>query len=182
MKKLLFAIAAICLIYSCNESKTLSANEDNSQAERNAQNSREIYKALETGDVSRLDSFIAEDILDHNGNDRWEDIRGRDSVKHYISQVHKYFDGLKMTVVSEGTSSDGNYHFAMVRMQGKSKENPWGMPVGVDVDDTGVDVTKIKDGKAVEHWGFMSHGDIKEMMSGMSGGQTTTTDTTNQKR
>jgi hypothetical protein len=54
-------------------------------------------------------------------------------------------------------------------MKGKAKANPWGMPVGQDVDDTSVDVVKLKDGKATDHWGFMSNGDISEMMKKMQG-------------
>ncbi|MFN2440736.1 MAG: hypothetical protein ABR503_16145 [Chitinophagaceae bacterium] len=50
-------------------------------------------------------------------------------------------------------------------MTGKSKANPWGMPVGIDVDDTGIDVVKIKDGKATEHWSFTSTKDMMEMMN-----------------
>ena len=55
-------------------------------------------------------------------------------------------------------------------MRGKAKENPWGMPVGMEVDDMVTDVVKIKDGKATEHWSFTSQKDIHEMMSAMSGG------------
>ena len=83
--------------------------------------------------------------------------------------MHTYFDGLQMEVLSEATSLDNNYHFSMIRMTGKAKANPWGMPVGMDMDDTGMDVVKIKDGKATEHWSFSSQKDVGEMMEMMSG-------------
>lgn len=38
------------------------------------------------------------------------------------------------------------------------------MPVGKDMDDTCVDVMKIKDGEATDHWGFMSMKSVMEMM------------------
>jgi hypothetical protein len=82
-----------------------------------------------------------------------------------ISQAHTYFeDGLKMEFISDALSSDGVYLYTTVRMKGKAKANPWGMPVGEDVDDTSVDLVKLKDGKATEHWSFMSMEDINEMM------------------
>jgi len=173
MKNGLLALACMFILLSCNNSaKTdtqdgVGAPPDNAasdQAKRNSENTREVYRAIETGDVSKLDSFISTDIVDHEGN-MGKDIVGRDSVKAFLGNIHTYFDGLKMEVLSEGTSLDGTHHFSMVRMTGKSKANPWGMPVGVDIDDTSVDVVKIKDGKATDHWGFMSMKDMTEMMS-----------------
>ena len=178
MKKALLALACIFMLLSCNDAaKTESAdgagtsadNASNEQAKRNSQNTREVYRAIETGDVSKLDSFISKDIVDHEGDAKGKDIVGLDSLKHYLGQIHTYFDGLKMEVLSEGTSADGDYHFAMARMRGKAKQNPWGMPVGLDVDDTFVDVVRIKDGKATEHWGFMSMKDMNEMMAASQG-------------
>ena len=171
MKKALLAIACIFMLLSCNDAAknqdgvgTPADNNTNEQAKYNSQNTREVYRAIETGDVSKLDSFISKDIVDHEGNNG-KDVVGLDSLKYHLAKMHTYFDGLKMEMLSEGTSSDGNYHFALARMTGKSKENPFGMPAGIDVDNTFVDVVKIKDGKATDHWGFMSMKDMQEMMS-----------------
>ncbi len=174
MKKGLLAIAAgMFLLISCNETKdsaTATGDNDNmAMAKRNTENDKEVYRAIETGDVSKLDSFLTKDVVDHEGN-MGKDIVGLDSLKHFLGNIHNYFDGLKMEVISEGTSPDNNYHFVMVRMRGKAKANPWGMPVGKDIDDTSVDVVKIKDGKASEHWGFTSQKDLMEMMSAMPAG------------
>ena len=170
------------LLFSCNEQTegvgSRSDDDDQSMAERNTEHSRAIYRAIETGDVSRLDSILDENVIDHNANPDGSDLKGRDSVKHFISQIHNYFDGLKVEHISDATSADGNYHFALVRMTGKAKENPWGMPVGMDMDDTMVDVVKMKDGMATEHWGFMSQQDINEMMGSMSGAKPAAADTT----
>jgi predicted SnoaL-like aldol condensation-catalyzing enzyme len=149
-------------------------NEDDNdymaQAKRNTEHNKEIYRAIETGDVSKLDSFIARDVVDHEGN-MGKDIVGLDSLKVHLAQIHNYFDNMKFDVLSEATSLDNNYHYSMYRMTGKSKANPWGMPVGIDIDDTGIDVVKIRDGKAVEHWSFTSQKDMMEMMGAMGGGQ-----------
>src|SRR5215207_3371203 len=142
MKKGLLALACIFMLLSCNDSAKNDAtdgigasadNDRNEREKRNSQNTREVYRAIETGDVSKLDSFISKDVVDHEGNNG-RDVVGRDSLKYHLGKMHTYFDGMKMQVLSEGTSSDGNYHFTMARMTGKSKENPWGMPVGIDVD------------------------------------------------
>jgi len=171
MKKGLLAIACIFMLLSCNDSAKTDtadgvgsdANKTNDETKRNSEKMRMVYNAIETGDVSKLDSVIAKDAVDHEGNNG-KDIVGVDSIKAFLGKMHTYFDGLKMEVMSEATSADGLYHYTMVRMTGKAKENPWGMPAGMDVDDTSVDVVKIKDGKATDHWGFMSMKDMMEMM------------------
>lgn len=173
MKQILFLLTAFVMIISCNDTAKVAGTNDNKTDEnaKATESMKEVYRSIETGDVSKLDSLLADDCVDHNGNMDGSDIKGRDSIKKMISQIHTYFeDGLKVELLSDALSSDGTYHFAMVRMKGKAKANPWGMPVGQDVDDTSVDVVKVKDGKATDHWGFMSNGDINEMMKGMQGG------------
>ncbi|HVF96039.1 MAG TPA: nuclear transport factor 2 family protein [Flavisolibacter sp.] len=172
MKKGLITLAGLFLLISCNETKdssTTGNNDHAAMATQNAAHNKEIYRAIETGDVSKLDSFITKDVVDHNGN-MGKDIVGIDSVKAFIGNIHNYFDGLKMESVSEATSEDGVYHFALVHMTGTAKQNPWGMPAGQKVDDMSVDVVKIKDGKASDHWSFTSMKDMMEMMSAMPGG------------
>lgn len=170
MKKILSAATGLLfLLASCND----AANNDNganmntqsNQAKMNSENTRDVYRALETGDVNKLDSFIAEDFIDHDNSGK--DRVGRDSLKALIGDVHNHFDNLKFNLISEGTSPDDNYHFALVKMSGTAKDNMMGMPAGTKVESTSVDVVKIKNGKAVEHWSFE---DPKEMMDMMKSG------------
>ena len=170
MKKGIFTVAAgICLLIACNQTKNNSAtggnqNDHAAMAKRNSENTKIIYRAIETGDVGKLDSFIAKDVVDHDAvNGR--DIKGLDSLKYYLGQMHTFFDGLKMELLSDATSADGTYYYAIVRMTGKAKQNPWNIPVGMNVDDMYVDVIKIKDGKASEHWGFTSEKDVNERIA-----------------
>jgi ketosteroid isomerase-like protein len=171
MKRLLFAVAAMAFLVSCETKDSGSAanNDHAAAADHNAEGTKKVYHALETGDVSALDSLFTEDVVDHNGGPQGQDVRGRDSVKAMIGQIHNYFDGLKMELLHHATSTDGKYHYATVRMTGKAKANPWGMREGMDVDDTSVDVIRMENGKCAEHWGFMSMQDMNEMMAGMKG-------------
>ncbi|MBA2498232.1 MAG: nuclear transport factor 2 family protein [Chitinophagaceae bacterium] len=171
MKKFLIAITGLILLVSCNDGMTVAGTSDDNHAERNTETSKEIYNAIRTGDASKLDTLLTDDVVDHNGGNDGSDVVGKDSVKHYLSQIHTYFDNFNVDHLSEATSADGNYHFAMVRMRGKAKANPWGMPVGMEMDDTVVDVRKLRDGKTSEHWGFLSWEDINQMMGQMQGGQ-----------
>ena len=177
MKRLLIAIASVALLYSCDNTTAVAGTEEENAAARNTENVKAIYRAIETGDVAGLDSLLADDAVDHNANMDGSDIRGKDSIIAMLSKIHTYFDGLKVEFMSDATSADGSYHFTMNRMTGTAKENPWGMPVGMKMDDTSVDVIKIRDGKATDHWGFMSMGDFQEIMKSMEGGQPNTADT-----
>lgn len=168
MKKGCLALAGMFLLFSCNQTKegaTAGTGDHMAMAKRDVENNKEILRAIETGDVSKLDSVMTKDVVDHEGN-MGKDVAGIDSMKHYLGSMHNYFDGLKMEVVSEGTSLDNNYHFSLVHMKGKAKANPWGIPAGKEIDDMSVDVVKLKDGKTSEHWGFSSMKAMMEMMGG----------------
>ena len=178
MKQILSLLFAAAIILSCNDTaKVADANDDGADSShaKNSENIKEVYRAIETGDVSKLSNFVADDFVDHNGNVDGSDLKGKDSVLKMLSQIHTYFEpGLKMEFISDATSDDGMYHYATVRMKGKAAANPWGMPVGADIDDTSVDVIKLRDGKATEHWGFMSMGDFNEIMKSMRQGEPAT--------
>ena len=176
MKKSLFAFVAGLLLLSCNQTKDSTATADDNIrkddlaaiTKRNGEMTRKVYEAIITGDVSKLGDYVTTDVIDHEGN-MGRDIVGLDSLKHFMAQYHNHVEGMKIEVLSEATSPDGQYHFSMTRMTGKMRENPWGMPVGTQMDDSGIDVIKIRDGKAAEHWSFTSQKDMMEMMSAMQG-------------
>jgi ketosteroid isomerase-like protein len=160
MKQFLFAMAAMAVI-SCNDTKVAGSNDASG---KNAENMKAVYHAFETGDVSKIGDIMADDVTDHNANPDNSDVKGRDSVLKMISQFHTYFDNLKMEPMHDATSPDGVYHYTTVRFTGKAKANPLGIPEGTDMDDQIVDVVKFKDGKATDHWGYLSWNDFNEIM------------------
>jgi predicted SnoaL-like aldol condensation-catalyzing enzyme len=170
MKQLFFAIVVMGVFCSCESKVTGKTEGDHSTiADRNADNTNKVFRAIESGNVAGLDTIFTEDFIDHNAGPEGQDIKGRDSVIAMLGQIHTFFDGLKMEMMHHATSADGQYHYATVRMTGTAKENSWGIPVGMKMDDISVDVIKIKDGKAAEHWGFMSMQDHNEIMASMHG-------------
>ena len=165
MKKLFFATACIifCLLMSCKESTTSGSMDNNSQAEKNKANSKEIYHAIETGDVSGLDSIVDKDFVDHSGPNG--DVKGLDSLKKMFSQMHSQIDNIKIESFSNATS--GDYNFDLNRMTGTTNSAFMGMPANTKFDMTGVDVVKIKNGKAVEHWAYVDPNEMMKMMQNM---------------
>lgn len=174
MKKGLLIFASALFFWSCNEGGEASIDSDapHSTHASNTEKHRMILRAIESGDMSSVDTLISDDFVDHEGN-MGRDIVGRDSTMAYLSKIHNYFDNLKMEMQYDATSADGNYYFALVRMTGTAKENPWGMPAGQQIDDMSVDVVKFNDqGKATDHWSFISMKDMLEMMGAMPAGNT----------
>lgn len=158
MKKLFFATAAamLCLFISCNDAGTgTTGNDDEAKTKANFEI---IHNALETGDVSKLDSLIDKDIVDH-GNPMG-DVKGIDSVKKWFVDFHNNTTGVKVT--SLATAVNGDYCFDWNKMTGTLKNPMMGMPAG-PFEWTTLDIVKLKDGKAVEHWSYMDPRDMMKM-------------------
>ena len=158
-KSMLFLATIISFsFFSCTDkTATTTASTTDNQNDKNRSNTREVNRAMETGDVSKVDSFIDKDIVDHEGN-----IRGLDSLKKMFADMHNKVKDLKIEPIADAT--DGDYHFSYSRMTGTAADQSMGMPAGTKIDMTGVDVVKVKDGKAVEHWGFSDRGEMMKMM------------------
>ena len=161
MNKLLLlfvTIFSLCFT-SCTDTSSTSSSTSptDTVSEKNRTNSMEVYKAMETGDVSKVDNIIDKDIVDHEGN-----VRGLDSLKKMFANMHNSVKDLKMETIANAT--DGDYNLAYVRMTGTTTDASMGMPPGTKVDMKFVDVVKMKDGKAVEHWGYSDRNDMMKMM------------------
>jgi predicted SnoaL-like aldol condensation-catalyzing enzyme len=163
MKKILSGLSvAMCFLISCNNSpSTTPAGNSASQNDVNIANNSRVYKAIETGDVSSIDTLIASDAIDHDGPHGTE-IKGRDSIVKMLGDMHKEIKDLKMDVIS--SAANGDYIFTLVHVTGTNADSSMGMP-GKSFDQKVVDVVKMKDNKMVEHWGFTDDAQIsKEMM------------------
>jgi predicted SnoaL-like aldol condensation-catalyzing enzyme len=166
MKKLFLPglMAFLFLLSACTDNKTeTSSTTVTNNADSNSIRSKAVYTAIESGDVSKVD-FLADDIIDHEGPNG---VRGKDSVLAMLSDMHNHFKDLKMETIADATSADGMYHFALIRMTGTPIDDKMGMPANMAVDNMSVDVVKMKDGKATEHWGFYSPADMGKMHSPM---------------
>jgi predicted SnoaL-like aldol condensation-catalyzing enzyme len=162
MKKFLFTASAglICFLFSCNNADNTKTT-DTTTTEKNKTHSRDVYDAIETGDVSKLDSFMSKDIVDHSGMNG--DIQGRDSVKANLARIHEMFKDIKIDIISE--ASNGDYAFTLVHFAGTTTVPMHDMPANTKVDHRGVDVVRLKDGMGVEHWRFIDEAEMMKMMN-----------------
>ena len=163
MKKVFLSLIAglVLLVISCNDKTAGTSTGLSTQAQKNLDASQAISKAFETGDVSGIDSVVASDFVDHTA-DRGD--VGRDSLKAMMVMVNREFPDSKMEVLKE--FADDDFVYTHMRFSGTSN-GAMGMPPG-PYDMRAIQVTKFKDGKAVEHWEYMEMGDMMKMMAAMS--------------
>jgi predicted SnoaL-like aldol condensation-catalyzing enzyme len=155
MKQTLFAILiGITCCTGCTDNTATTGSSDKQQT--NLEAARKVAQAFETGDVSAIDSVVADDFVDHT--DRGDKV-GRDSLKAMVNMIRTNFKDMKMETIRE--LADDEYTFQWMHYTGKSDGSM--MPAG-PFDMHGMEITKFRDGKAIEHWAYM---DIAEMMKMM---------------
>jgi predicted SnoaL-like aldol condensation-catalyzing enzyme len=162
MKKIFFAAftAVVCICSSCTDTSSTSATTDkkeNSSVQKNLAANDVITKAFETGDVKGIDSVVSDDFLDHTDHG---DVKGRDSLKAMVSMVHGMMKDMKIEKVHD--LADEDYVYSWMRYKGTS-DGSMGMPKG-PYDMGAIEVSKYRDGKAVEHWSFMDMQSMMKMM------------------
>jgi predicted SnoaL-like aldol condensation-catalyzing enzyme len=151
-------LAFFCIFSACDNEGTHT--HENTVAQKNLETVRVINKAFDTGDTSQIDSVVSADFIDHT--DRGE--KDRDSLKLMISMVRKTFPDMKGEVIRE--LADSNYVFTWMRFTGTSG-GQMDMPKG-PFDMKAVQITRLKDGKIVEHWEAMDMQDMMKMMPPMN--------------
>jgi hypothetical protein len=175
MKKIILyaALSAVCLLFvfqrpvAAKNYATAIKQTDTTknQASINRERNMQIYRGIETGDMSVMDKFVAADIVDHGG---MEDVKGLQNVKKMLADIHNHFTNMKLTLVTDATSADGMYHFALVRMTGTTKDTTMGMAANTAMDHMSVDVVRLQNDKVVEHWSFEDSRDMMKMMGQMN--------------
>ena len=111
---------------------------------------RFVKEIENTGDVSNIQEFIAEDYTEvYEGVRHQIGIQG--AIDHVLG-VRRVYPDLEMTV--ENQISEGEWVVTVYSVTG-TFENEWFdmKPTGKPITYTGVNVDRIKDGKIVEHGG-----------------------------
>jgi predicted SnoaL-like aldol condensation-catalyzing enzyme len=165
MSKIFFTafLGLLCFCMSCNNANTDGSTSKDSRVQKNLEANHVVIKAFETGDVSGLDSVIADDYVDHT--DRG-DKKGRDSLKAMVSWVRSMNKDMKADIIKE--AADDDYVFSWMTLSGDhdgtmGPKGPFKMKA--------IQVTKFNnDGKAVEHWEYMEPAEMMKMMGQTPGG------------
>src|ERR1043165_5283997 len=85
MKKLCLTVAALsCFLAACDNMKKTENTADNDAAKRNIEACDAVNDAFKTGDVSKIDNYVAADMVDHTDHG---DVKGVDSLKAMIQMM-----------------------------------------------------------------------------------------------
>ena len=121
-------------------------------SDQNKDLARRFYaEVVSTGDLDRVAEFCTEDFVDHEeGPPGTPD--GIEGVKAFVQMFRDGFPDLRATV--EDALEEGDRVAARVRFTGTHEGEFMGVPPsGNKVDIETIDIVRIVDGKASEHWG-----------------------------
>ncbi len=96
-----------------------------------------------SGDPSGAAEVVASDYLDHQGIDG-RPLKGVEGFAHVIHTNHAAYETQSVTV--EDLFEAGDRAVARIRWRGRNR-------LGDDVDRQTIDIVRVTDGRAVEHWG-----------------------------
>jgi predicted SnoaL-like aldol condensation-catalyzing enzyme len=162
MKKFLFiSSAALFVLVSCT-SKTKSENAGgmSDRANKNLDAMHIVENAIMTGDISKLDSAVADNFVDHTSMGDMN----KDSLKSMAKTMHEKEPNSKMERKLELANDD--YAMIWYRFTGTG-DGSMGMPAG-PYDFNAVELVKFdNNSKAVEHWEYMDPAAMMKMMKSM---------------
>jgi predicted ester cyclase len=162
MKKFLFAPILLLGIFmiSCNSNEGgMSAT-----AKKNLDAMHGVINSFNTKDFSKLGDYIAEDCVDHAGQNG--DIKGLANMKAEFEKMSATNENAKTETKMEMANDE--YAMSWLHFTGTLKVDQPGMgKAGDKYDMEAVELAKFKDGKAVEHWTFMEPAAMMKMMSAM---------------
>lgn len=169
MKKSLPLIAPffMLLLASCGGSKSESSG-PSATTTKNMEVNKAISKCFQTKDFSKIADYLAPDFVDYAGETG--PVKGIEENKKAFEKMLAGFDSLSNTEIK--VLADDEYVMAWMKFKAKLNADAYGMKAGSWMESSGIELTKFKDGKAIEHWTFMEPGEVMKMMGGaMPGGE-----------
>jgi steroid delta-isomerase-like uncharacterized protein len=164
--KYLTSFVVLCFgalfLVSCQKGASGGANDAAMKADSAKMKAIENYKAVtemfNTGKMDDLGKYIADNFIEHQQEPGQKP--GLAGLKESMTQFRVGFPDLKFTV--EHITADSTMIWAQVRMTGTNSGMFMGMPANnKKIDVEGVDIVRLENGKAVEHWGYYE--DMKMM-------------------
>jgi len=175
MKKQLLALAAMTLLSAGCAKQTATTGTDSTstnsnQTADNKDRVKKVYDIFNAKDFAKLDSFIAPDFVDHDPSPG--QLPGLDGVKKSFVEFQKGFPDFHFTtdqLVAEGDLVAVHYRMTATN-SGPMMNMP---PTNKKVDVSGMDLIRIKNGKAVERWGVQDNWLMMKQLGMMPGHDST---------
>ena len=157
---LIASLVTACFFISCNGGKSGGMSD---KAKKNLESATAIAKMFETGDFSKLGDYVAADGVDHSGMKG--EVKGVDSMKAAYAQMMTMMGDMKNKTVKELADDDYVFQWMEETATAKVDDPMTGMKAGSTNTFNAIEVSKFNsDGKATDHWSFISWGDMMKMM------------------
>ena len=129
-----------------------------STEENKALSQRFIYEVLNKKNLQAIDDLIAPDAIDHAAPPGVPP--GSEGVKQFLAMVLTAFPDYKETI--EDMIAEGDKVVTRSTWQGTHRGAFMGIPpTGKQVKVTSIDISRVANGKFVEHWGLQ---DVPRLM------------------
>lgn len=138
--------------------KEVKLNETSAEEKRNIQIARRFYsEVVNKHNVAMLDSFAAHNYLEHQYDTHYDsDLKG---VKKAFADYFKAFPDMKVKV--NFMMAEGDLVTAQITTSGTNTGPIYGQkPTNKAFEIEGVDITRFKNGKVEEHWGYAEEGKL----------------------
>lgn len=159
--KTLFTLCAallVALLFSaCNKGGSNPAADAALRADSlrkaNIEGYTSVMTMINSGKMDDIGKFVADNMVEHQkmSPDQKDGIAG---MKEMMTEMRAAYPDFKFTV--HEITADTNMVWARFTMTGTNSGPMMGMPAtNKQISVDGVDVLRIENGKAVEHWGYM---------------------------
>lgn len=133
-----------------------NSNTGNELAKKNEKKMRDFYdKVINAHNIEMVDSFVAADFIDHQPDPRYPPtIEGlKSGFKDFFAAYPDLHTNIDFVMVN------GDTIMAEYSLTGTNSGPMMGMPpTNKQINIEGVDIVRIVNDKAVEHWGFVEEG------------------------
>lgn len=171
MKNLLYFLFMLVMFASCNSSQTSG----DSRGSANKARMQQFYdQVINAHNIDMIDSFCVADFVDHNPDPGFSGM-GTTDLKAQFKGFFEAFPDIHLT--TNFMLAEGDTVMAHVTLTG-TNAGPMGNGMAATnkkISVSGIDVVSVKDGKAVERWGFF---DTQKMMADLGMGGPPPADTT----
>lgn len=110
-----------------------------------------MFEGFATGDGSIADELCSPDLVEHQFGLSGSGTEAVEHVKAAMRDVHRAVPDIAFAI--EDAVESGDTIWVRVRARGTATGPFFGPPSGRPIDFTVVDVTRVVDGRIVEHWG-----------------------------
>ena len=130
----------------------------------NIESYRKVIDMMNTGKMDDMGKYIDDKMVDHQMMPGQKP--GLAGLKEMMMGMHTAIPDMKFTI--NQITADSNTIWALSTMTGTNTGSMMGMPpTGKAINVQAVDIIRLSNGKAVEHWGFMEEKKMMEQMGMM---------------